>query len=168
MIISANRLRLYYYKYSKTHSGFCNLPEIEKGEYGYNLQQGQEILVLRYEHTNLECFFRCLIHDVTEEGLLISSFIPERKELFVPWTKEFPIPAPKGPMTKCNLFVEPCDMLFEQNKMADIISGNIPTETWIDDRLIKRDGEGIWYQHGGWRTPVSRYQGNIKNFIKLG
>lgn len=168
MFISGNKLRLYYWMTTRSGSGPCNLPEIEKGEYGYDLQSGQEVFALRYEHTNLECYFGCVIHEVTEEGLLMSSATPKERVLFIPWEKEFPIPAPKGPITKCNLYVEPCEMLFEKNKMTDILSGNIPKETWINDHLIKRDGVGIWYQHGGRRAPVSKYQGNLKNFIKLG
>jgi|GEM_PF-2359787 len=158
MIISRDRLKLYYRdRPGKGLSGYCNIPEIEKGEYGYILEAGQEVYALRYDLTNIEWYFNCKIYEITNEGLVISAPLQKVEKKFVPWEKEFPIPPPNGPITKCNLYVEPCDTLFEKNRLPDIISRNIQS---------CGDGEGIWYQHGGRRT-VSKFEGNLKYFIKL-
>lgn len=167
MIISGKNLRLYYWMYTKSGGGPANLPEIEKEEYGYELLPGKILCALRYDMTNLECYFRCKVLDANDEGLLIASFIPERQQIFVPWVKVFPVPAPKGPLIKCDLYIEPCECLYEKNKLEDILKGKIDDETVVNGKIITRDGHGIWHMHGGQRT-VSRYEENLRNFISLG
>jgi len=171
MIISGNRLRLYYWLTTRTGSGYCNLPEIEKGQYGYDLQPGQTVCALRYDKSNALMVFDATVKEVNGKGILVSyrqrkqSGCYEDAEIFLPWKHNL-LNANK--LIPCNLYVEPCDWLFEKNRMADILSGKIPTETWIDEKLEKSDGEGIWYHWGGKRTPVSKYAGNLKNFVRIG
>ncbi|MGE4282304.1 MAG: hypothetical protein AB7G87_01145 [Clostridia bacterium] len=168
MIISGNNLRLCYWKRTKSGSGYVNLPEIETGVYGYDLQSGQKIFRLAYDNTNLERYFDCLIHDVNEQGVLISHFLSkDEKRTFVPWAKEFPCPAPNGPVVKCELYIEPCEYLYELNLMRDILSYKIPYDSLCDGKLDKDKGHGIWYKHGGWRT-LSKYEENLDRFFRFG
>jgi len=157
MIISKNRLRLYYWnRDTRGFPGPCNLPEIEKGEYGYILEPGQKLNVLRYEGSNREMYIHPVVEKVDEEGIyLLKHFFGGKT--FVPWKKE--LPNHKNELELYELFIEPCEILFEKNKMKDILSGTIRRES--------REGTGIWYQHGGWRIK-SVFECNLKNFVKLG
>lgn len=167
MFITGKNLRLYYWLSTRTGYGPANIPEIEKEEYGYELQPGQNIYTIRYENVNREVYFYCKILDVNEEGILISSIIPETINKFVPWVKKFPIPFPNGEVKECDLYIEPCEQLFEKNKLNDILTGNIDAETIKDNKIIDQMGRGIWHKHGGRRT-ISAYEENLKNFSKNG
>lgn len=167
MFITGESLCLYYWQYTKSGGGPANLPEIQKEEYGYELQPGQTLFAIRYNKSNLECYFGCKVHDVSNDGLLISSDIPARTGIMIPWVKEFPVPAPFGKKVMCDLFIEPCECLFEQNKLIDILKGNIESETIKDHKIIVSAGIGIWHKHGGWRA-LSRYEENLKYFSKNG
>ena len=119
-----DKLRLYYWLHTKSGSGPANLPEIEKGEYGYELQAGQTLFAIRYEYTNYDCFFGCKIQEILVDGMTITSFIPEQKDVFVPWTKEFAIGYGINPkIVLASLYVAPCEALFEKNALSDILSG---------------------------------------------
>ena len=151
LIIAGKNLRLYYWVKAK----YCydNFPEIAKGQYGYILQPGQKVAALRYENTNQECYFECTIIEVSEEGVLIKDYRNEYP-VFVPWVKWFPIPAPNGPIVKCHLYVEPCDSLAERYSLKEILTGFDGT------------GRRIWHRHSG--VCYSGYEGNLRNFIRLG
>lgn len=160
MLISGDRLRLYYWDRSgKGYPRLCNLKEIEKEEYGYNLIPEQKVHAIRYEGTNWELYFDVVVKDINNNGILIET---KGREVFCLWEKEFP---KYDKNIICKLYVEPCEILYEENKLQDILSGNITTET------VRKSGDdiqkGIWYKHGGWRKRSS-YEKNLKNFVKLG
>ncbi len=167
MFVTGKNLRLYYWQNKNSGGCIVNIPEIEKEEYGYEVQPGQTLFAIRYDKTNLESYFRCKVLDVNDEGILISSFIPERTKILVPWIKEFPVPASSSKKVMCDLYIEPCEHLFEKNRLVDILKGNIKSETYRNNRLIAEDGKGIWYKHGGWRS-VSMHEENLKWFSKNG
>lgn len=167
MIISRNRLKLYYWDASaKGYPGPCNLPEIEKGEYGYDLQPGQKVFALRYNNSNTVVAFNVSIKEVVTDGVYIYDSLVQRPSniRFFPWIQKLPN---GNKLVDCQLYIEPCECLYEKNTLRDILNGNIPNETWIDGQLKKDDGEGVWYRHGGWRT-FSRFECNLQNFVKLG
>lgn len=166
MIITGEKLRLYYHGYYKSNGYLINLKEIENEQYGYNLIPGQKLFAIRYEKTNLECYFRCKVLNINDEGLLISTAYPETN-VFLPWEKDFPVPAYSKTLTKCNLYIEPCECLFEKNKLVDILKGNIDKEDYNSNKYSVNLGRGIWYKHGGWRT-ISEYEENLNHFVKLG
>lgn len=129
------------------------------------LRKGQLIQAIRYRGTNHNIRFCATIQEIRKEGVLIKDY---RETVFMPWVCNLPN---GGVIAPRKMYIEPCDWLYEENCIRDIISGNIQTEGY---RLISGKkmpdgrGRGMWYQHGGWRTPASRYADNIQNFIKIG
>lgn len=160
MIICGEQLALYW---RNPKRGICGcfeiFKEIEKGEYVYNLEPSQTVYAIRYNGTNLECYFDCKILEVSEQGVMITSWSTKNENKFLPWNKDFHCPAYSKDLTSCSLKIEPCDELFEKNTLSDILSGQIVRED-------ARNGKGIWYQHGGWRSSSS-YEINLKNFVKI-
>ena len=67
-----------------------------------------------------------------------------------------------------DMYIVPCGELYEKNKLADVLAGTIATESWVGGKLDKDYGEGIWHMHGGRRTMCSRWDENLRNFIKAG
>ena len=165
MIIGKDLLRLYYWGYSRTGGGPSNLPEIESGEYGYNLEPGQQVFAIRYYGTNMELYFNADILEISDEGIKIKENLLKGEEVFCPWVKEFPSLYDRKIM--CQLYIEPCEELYEKNKLKDVLAGNIDNETYKNNKIDTDRGCGIWYLHGGWRG-TSKYEGNLKNFVKLG
>jgi hypothetical protein len=143
MIISGKNLKLYC---SNGNSTFDVLPEIEKAEYGYELQPGQKIYSIKYSGHYISHLSHT-IREVSEISIITDDGIE------YPWK-----------MANMDLEVEPCENLYEKNKLRDILSGKIPNETSHSNMNF---GKGIWYKHGGWRRGSS-YEGNLKNFVKLG
>ncbi|MHC1681359.1 MAG: hypothetical protein AB6733_00100 [Clostridiaceae bacterium] len=144
MIISGDNLKLYCYNHS--YSGFENLREIEKGEYGYNLQPGQTIKELRYQG-NPRVYCHCKIVKVDEISLIIEPNVE------FAWT-----------MGGKKLEVSPCAYLYERNKLSDILNGNIKRST---PHPSLNFGTGIWHKNNGNRIG-SMYEENLKHFVKLG
>ncbi|MDO6355130.1 hypothetical protein Q3V94_13620 [Caloramator sp. CAR-1] len=142
MIIKGDNLKLYY----RDNRGLgisINMTEIEKEEYGYDLTPGQFIYSLIYD--NNELYYRCVIKDVSEEGITIEKALLLNEERFLPWTKE----------VNGNLLIlkcRPCEILFEKMKLKEAIA---------------RYEDKIWYEHGGWRK-TSEFAKNLKNFVQLG
>lgn len=165
MFIKGKNLRLCYWSETRTGSGPANLIEIEKEEYGYELNLGQEVYAVRYENTNRECYFHCKVLEVNDDGILILPYVPKEIEVFVPWVKEFNMI--NGSIEKCNLYIEPCERLFEKNKLIDILAGDIEDETIKDNKIVEKLGRGIWHEHGGWRISSS-FEKNLKYFAKDG
>lgn len=165
LLISGQRLRLYYFDKIKGICGvIINLPEIEESEYGYNLEPNQELYALRYDaHHKTELHFDVKVEKVDEFGMYISGY--RYGSTFVPWEKEFL--NNKGVLETSKLFIEPCGVLFEKNKLVDILNNNIARETIRHNKRDSYIGEGIWRYHGG-RRGTSKYENNLKNFIKLG
>lgn len=175
IVCGKNLALLYFYDYA-----LRNLPEIEKEQYGYDLQPGQILVALRYHGSNMEVHFHVVVHYADDTGVYISDSMmhditirqieklhPERiKEdsgktiIFVPWEAKL---LSAGKLVDCDLYIEPCDTLYEKNKLEDILAGKIQTEGKMGDVVVK----GIWHKHGGWRDG-SRYGENLRNFIKMG
>lgn len=158
MLISGKNLRLYYRIYTKSGSGLANIPEIEKEDYGYELLPGQKVYSIRYDGNlvNKEIYIHPTIVSIDENGIGIKDDLLNKNAKKLPWSKY-----------GCNLYVEPCECLYEKNILENILKGNIKNETVRNGKIITEDGIGIWYKHGGWRT-TSEYKDNLKNFIRLG
>lgn len=167
MIITGEKLRLYYYQCSRSGGCLVNLPEIEKELYGYELTPGQIIYAIRYSSTNEECYYRSKILAIKDEGLLILEYWT-KKEMLLPFNKKFNIPKSSKNLKECELYLEPCEHLFEKNNLIDILNGNIDKEDYKNAGKYPTSlTTGIWYKHGGWRT-YSDFEDNLKHFIKLG
>ena len=167
MIIEYPNVKLLWHNSKR---GFCGLlediPDITKKRYGYNLEPGQEVYMVGY---NLE---RSATYEDQKDGVKISDWIEkgwhtdkmaifqdETGDAFLPWKYK-----------EEDLYIEPCESLFESYKVKDLIDGTAPRSRPKETGLkIIPDprGEGWWYQHGGWRT-ISKYEKNIKNFVRLG
>lgn len=142
------------------------LPEIVNGDYGYILRPGQLIKELRYRDTNYGCKFHVYVREIMEEGIVVQRWMGEKPE-FLPWIYELPN---GGVYDWRKLYIVPCDELYEKNSVEDILSGNIRLENYrmINGKEVPDGrGEGMWFQHGGWRTSVSSYRDNLKNFVKV-
>lgn len=142
------------------------LPEIVNGDYGYILRPGQLIKELRYRDTNYGCKFHVYVREIMEAGIVVQRRMGDKPE-FVPWIDELPN---GGVYDLRKLYIVPCDELYEKNSVEDILSGNIRLEECqvINGKEVPdKHGRGIWFQHGGWRTNVSRYSDNLKNFVKV-
>ena len=69
------------------------------------------------------------------------------------------------------MYIEPCEALYEKNKFADVLAGNIATSgrrkgsPFVKDEIFERH-TGIFYKHGGWRGG-SRYESNLNSFRKV-
>lgn len=144
--------------YTKSGGGSVNVPEIEKEEYGYELFPGQKVYLVRYDSylINKEMYIYPTIAVVDKNGIKIKDDLLSTSPIWLPWVKD-----------ECNLYIEPCEVLYERNRLEDILSGNIKDKTLRDRKVITEDGEGIWYKHGGKRT-TSIFESNLQYFIKLG
>jgi hypothetical protein len=154
MLISGKNLKLYF---NNGYEQLENLPEIEKAEYGYDLQPGQKIYSLSYTSSptgrGVIRTFGCTIEEVDDISIKITNYESKEKPIEFAWS-----------MGGRTLEVTPCEHLYEKNKLKDILAGNIARETF---HPMMDFGKGIWHKHGGWRTG-SRYEQNLKNFVKLG
>ena len=173
MVIEYPNVKLLWHNSKR---GFCGLlediPDITKKKYGYNLEPGQEVYMVGYYLRGHVYCYHVTIKEVSKDGVTISDwmekgwhtdgmqqFYTETGDAFLPWVVEGE-----------PLYIEPCESLFEPYKVKDLIDGTAPRsrpkETGFKIIPDPR-GEGWWYQHGGWRT-ISKYEKNIKNFVRLG
>lgn len=144
--------------------------EIEKGQYGYRLTVGQQLHSIRYRGTNYDIFVNPKVEDIREDGLLVTHLLQDRGQgaVLCPWQKELPS---GGIYEMRDLYVVPCEPLYEKHRLADVLTGNIREEDphlseLQDDTAPKR---GIFWKHGGWRSSGDRIsQENLKNFVKMG
>jgi hypothetical protein len=154
MIISGDNLKLYH---SCGNGCIDNLKEIEKAEYGYDLQPGQKIYSLSYTSSptsrGVIRTFGCAVEEVDEVSVKIANRESPGCPIEFAWE-----------MGGRKLEVTPCEHLYEKNRLKDILAGNIARETF---HPMLDFGKGIWYKHGGWRTG-SKYEENLQYFVKLG
>ena len=150
--------------------GYRIFPEIEKGKYGYRLTVGQKLQAIRYHGTNYDIFVNPKVVEIRPDGLMVTHLLQKEGEgpVFCPYKKELPNGGVYAPR---DLYIEPCEHLYEKNKLADVLSGNARDE---DPRRPGRKDDigknrGIFWEHGGWRTTGDYIsQQNLKNFVKLG
>ena len=113
---------------------------------------------------------RPTVVEIRQDGLVVTHLLKKNGEgpVFCPYRKEVPSGGVYAPR---DLYIEPCEHLYEKNKLADILAGTVRDE---DPRKPgERDDDkrrrGIFWQHGGWRTTGDRIsQENLHNFVKLG
>ena len=173
MVIEYPNVKLLWHNSKR---GFCGLlediPDITKKRYGYNLEPGQEVYMVGYYTNGHQYCYHVTIKEVSKDGVKISDwmekgwhtdtmaiFQDETGDAFLPWKY-------KGE----DLYIEPCESLFEPYKVKDLIDGTAPRSRprEMEFKIIPDPrGEGWWYPHGGWRT-ISKYEKNIKNFVRLG
>ena len=163
-------------------------PEIVAGKYEYVLSVGDKINSIRYRDTNYDHFFDCEIVDIKDAGLVVKG-CGHTEEIQIwnnehtaytikkEWTKEpFFVPfkkwLPSGEWyQERDMYIEPCEALYEKNKFADVLAGNIATSgrrkgsPFVKDEIFERH-TGIFYKHGGWRGG-SRYESNLNSFRKV-
>ncbi len=161
MIIKGDKLKLLYkVKGRDGMTCYDNLPEIEKGEWGYKLEAGQRVYAIRYHGTGMELYFDARITHVDNKGITVDSFFcmnPGEPPIFVPWEKEF---KQLGKSVICKAYIEPCVALFEKNNMDDILCRNINMNR---HHPSGHDYESMWQDYIG-----LRFEDNLNNFIKLG
>ncbi len=159
IILRMPNIALYYHD----KKDFClrQVPGLEK--YGYRLTVGQELKVIRYHGSNAEMFIAPIIRETTEEGLHITHMLGKDREeiVFVPFKKLLPN---NQIYEMRDMYIEPCEQLYDRNNMEDILSGNIE-QSHI---YCEVEYEGIWHWHGGRRMKDKRSDENLRNFVKLG
>ena len=168
-ILSWPNISLCYMDRSGSWGGFREFREIEKGQYGYRLEVGQQLKAIRYRGTNYDIFVCPTVVEIRSDGLLVSHLCQERDRglILCPWRKELP----SGGVYKMrDLYIEPCEHLYEKNRLADVLAGNVREEEYRPGGGgVRKADYGIFWKHGGWRTPGDRIsQENLRNFIKLG
>ena len=146
---------------------FETFKEIEKKEYGYRLTEGQKLVGIRYRGSNYDYFVHPTIKEIRKDGLMITHLLQEKEEapIFVPFIKN--LLGVGGRYKLREMYIEPCDKLYEKNKLKDVLEGNIETNDYCLRGQIDT-GEGIWYKNGGFRIQKVLGDENLKNFIKLG
>jgi hypothetical protein len=166
VVLTYPNVCLYYRAEGRPYGGPALFKEIEDGTYGYRLKVGQTLESIRYHGTNYDIYVKPTVLEIKKDGLTVAYHSPftelYSKKTFIPYKKLLPN---GGKYEIRDMYIEPCGELYEKNKLADVLAGTIATETWIDDKWDKRIGEGIWYHHGGTRTPVGRDE-NLRNFVK--
>lgn len=150
--------------------GFQVFPEIEKGEYGYRLTVGQQLQAIRYHGTNYDIFVEPRVLEIRTDGLVVTHLLQKEGEdpVFCPYKKELPNGGVYAPR---DLYIEPCEHLYEKNKLDDVLSGKArdedPQKPGHKNNIILN--KGIFWEHGGWRSTGDRIsQENLKYFVKLG
>lgn len=150
--------------------GYRVFPEIEKGKYGYRLTVGQKLHAIRYHGTNYDIFVEPRVVEIRPDGLVVTHLLQKQGEgpVFCPYKKELPA---GGVYELRDLYIEPCEHLYEKNRLADVLAGTVredhPRRPWEKDD--ERHDRGIFWQHGGWRTTGDRIsQENLRNFVKMG
>jgi len=163
MLITNNHFRLYYWK-SADKKSMGGPAEINTNDYYYDLQSGQKLHAIRFYGSNKEMYFNISVVDVSDEGINILADIKfEKQIIFVPWVKSLPN---AGIYEDRIMFIEPCEYLFENNSMSDILSENIATETYKESgELLKADGRGIWNHGKSVRKSYSRFANNLNRFV---
>lgn len=170
VILNWPNVSLCYMDRTGSWGGFREFREIEKGQYGYRLTVGQQLHAIRYHGTNYDIFVNPKVVEIRPDGLVVTHLMEKNGEgpVFCPYQKELPS---GGVYATRDLYIEPCEHLYEKNKLADILAGTVrdedPRKPWERDDYKR--GRGIFWQHGGWRTTGDRIsQENLHNFVKLG
>lgn len=161
IILKLPNIALYYYV-SKDFN-FRQVPNLEN--YGYRLTVGQKLKCIRYHDSNAEMFVNPVIKEITEDGLYITHLMGggENHEeiVFVPFRKSLPN---NHIYEMRDMYIEPCEHLYEKNNMEDILSGNIQKS----HIYCQVEREGIWYWHGGCRSKNKESDENLQNFVRMG
>ena len=150
--------------------GMCglleNLPDIEKQKYGYRLEPGQRVCFIGFIVKGAPYEYNVRIEDVGACGVTVSdwgwsevggrpirnsfeNFMQTDGSALLPWSCD-----------GMPLEINPLDVLKDRLPLKDVLSGE-------KDKIADRWGAGLWYRHGGWRTSVSRYDGNREYFVRL-
>lgn len=145
--------------------------ELENGQYGYRLTVGQQMQSIRYHGTNYDIFVQPKVLEIRQEGLVVTHLLQEegKEPILCPWQKELPN---GGAYKLRDLYIVPCEHLYEKNRLADVLAGNVREEEPCmparrDD--VRRPDHGIFWRHGGRRTTGDYIsQANLHNFVKLG
>lgn len=169
IILTYPNVALYYHAPGHPCSGPALFKEIESGKYAYRLTVGQKLESIRYHDVNKDIFVHPTVLEIRENGLVVAYYSPFtekfEEEAFMPFKKSLPA---AGVCEMRDMYIEPCGQLYEKNKLADVLAGTIATESYLGNgKWDKERGSGIWYMHGGRRTPVGRDE-NLRNFIKAG
>lgn len=169
IILSWPNVSLCYMDRSGSWGGLREFRELEKGQYSYRLTVGQQLQAIRYRGTNYDIFVQPTVVEIRPDGLVVTHLLQKNGEglVFCPYRKELPS---GGVYALRDLYIEPCEHLYEKNKLADILAGNVrdedPRKPWEDGF---RQRQGIFWKHGGWRTPGDHIsQENLRNFVKMG
>lgn len=162
-LLTYPNVMLNYAAKSRTGTGFGEIQEIINRKYGYILKPGQILKTIRYHDVNYDIFVNPTVIEILKDGLIITHLLQTAEDtpIFVPFQKSLPA---AGKYEAREMYVEPCECLYEKNKLSDVLSGNIETSHMEGKKLV----EGIWYKHGGWRTKSNSSDNNLKNFVKLG
>ena len=154
MIIYGSHLKLFC---SIGNGCIENLKEIIDGEYGYDIQPGHMIYYMQYTGARMPGepygYSHCIVKSIDENEIQITRLGDPDTAITLKWQQDGKI-----------LMAHPCEVLYEKNKLRDILSGKAPVTT---EHPSCNFGKGLWYKHGGWRKS-SLYEPNLKNFIKLG
>ena len=171
IILSWPNVSLTYMEHRNGMSCFAEFREIERSQYGYRLTVGQELHAIRYHGTNYDIFVSQVVVEIRQEGLVVAHLLQKEgaKPILCPWQKELP----NGGVYKLrDLYIEPCEHLYEKNRLADVLAGNVREEELRPPGRREITGppdHGIFWKHGGWRTTGDRIsQENLHNFVKLG
>ena len=162
-----NVMLLYADRFARGGTCFGCLKEIEKGEYGYRLAEGQTLSAIRYHGSNKEHYVSPRVLLIASNGIWIRHLMLRywQAPVFVPWKKSLPN---GGIYEMRNMYIEPCEHLFDKYKMADLLAEQVDRVSYLPNGTTdKGRGEGIWYQHGGWRCS-SHLDDNLNNFTKMG
>lgn len=158
---------LYYRARVRSDSYLCCFKEIESREYVYRLTPGQKLRTIRFHGSNMEMYVSPIIVKIFSDGLLINHLLQTDNQVpvFVPYQK---VLAAGGVEEWRDMYIEPCDELFEKNDLSRVLTGDVETESSLQNgALNKLCGSGIWYHNGG-RSEYSYLAENLKNFVKLG
>ncbi len=169
------------FRWHNARRGICGIEDYITDfynlKYGYELTEGQLIYCIQYDGLSGHSFimYDAEIAHILPEGLIIRKWqsqgwktddalyyglVIEDGGAFLPWK-----------FNDADLQLEPCPSFFENYKAKDLINhtARLNEDKFINGKWIKdRKGNGIFYQHGGWRTTQSKYKDNIDNIVKLG
>lgn len=168
---------LYYHNSKGGIHGYKELvKDVLEKRYGYNVEPGQRLYRISYQYTDIRGF-NLTVEDANEEGLVISQWLEKGWEnsqylendlkhnfvkgdkLYLPWDFD-----------GYNLTIEPCDQLYEDYSINEIIDESAPMShpKKVGDHTVPdRNGIGYWYRQGGWRTMTNVYAKNIYNFVRI-
>ena len=173
MIIEYPNVKLTWFD---SKHGLCGLvadvTDVKAKRYGYNLESGQKVYMVGYYDRGHTYCYHATIKLVSDIGIILSDwmekgwktdsmaeFVDEDGDAILPWEYE-----------GHELYIQPCDDLFEDYRVRQLIDGLAPKShpKYLNGKRIPDPrGEGWFHKHGGWRCN-SPYQDNLKNFEMLG
>ena len=156
MLIDNKNFRLYYWDTTGKNIGFA---PINTSKYAYKLEPNQKLRVIRFDGSNAEMYVHPTVLEVSNDGILITHLL-SKQPTFVPWVKSLPN---AGIFENRDMFIVPCEYLYEKNKMEDILTGNIETFKILNDKVIEC---GIW--HNNSKRCNSSFEKNLENFVPIG